>query len=106
MQNPNFAALSTRHESVVLQLMQLMPFFIINTRSFCVLCLLFLKRNHWTHLVALVQTFLETSFPSAGRPGVALLMRKRSLLLCCVTFGMHVLWEAVEWTVYLQVGKQ
>ncbi|OQV19861.1 hypothetical protein BV898_06131 [Hypsibius exemplaris] len=93
---------NTTHESVILQIMQLMPFFVINSRAFCVLLLLFVKRNSWPIFTAKIDRFLEHSLPTEISTVFRLNVGRTSVVLCAVTFCLHLLWEAVEWVVYLE----
>ncbi|OQV23345.1 hypothetical protein BV898_02792 [Hypsibius exemplaris] len=97
------SVVETGEESAILLFMQLIPFFTIVLRAFCVSLLFFCKRHGWRNLLTQADQFIDHALPSSC--SITLLrrkMRSASVFLFIVTFTIHLVWEFVEWVVYME----
>jgi hypothetical protein len=76
---------------VILPVMQMMPYFTINSRACAVLILFFIKRSHWNSLMLETNDFLQTCFSKIALAGVIRSIRKLGFFLSVLTVFLIVL---------------
>jgi hypothetical protein len=81
----------------LLYVLQIMPFFIVNSRAFFGIFLIFIKRHDWKNLMQETNDFMRICLTQSARNILLEKIRFFSVSLFLVTFILHLSWESSAW---------